>query len=86
MGPGTSLSMLSSCTSKGMTLCLQRAEVQLLEPCMQLHVTVPEEHMGKVLSDLTSQRRAQIQDIGSGHGTDKLITAVTPLACLMVSL
>ncbi len=84
LGPGTSLAMLASCTSEGMASALRRAAVQLLEPCMQLHLTVPEDHMGRVLSDLTSQRRAQIEDVGSAHGMDKAITATTPLACLMV--
>ena len=86
LGPGTSLAMLAAATSEGVVSALRRAEVRLLEPCMQLHVSVPEEYMGKVLSDLTSQRRAHIQDVGGSHGTDKVITAITPLAGLMVGV
>lgn len=52
---------------------------------MQLEVTVPEDHMGKVLADLTSQRRALIQEVGQGtHGLEKVLTAMSPLAGLMV--
>ena len=52
---------------------------------MQLEVTVPEDHMGKVLADLTSQRRALIQEVGQGkQGPEKVVTATSPLAGLMV--
>lgn len=86
LGPVTSLAMLASCTSEGMVSALRRAEVQLLEPCTQLEVILPDEHIGKVLGELTSQRRAQIQNVAQGsHGSDRVVTAVTPLACLMVS-
>jgi translation elongation factor EF-G len=47
-------------------------------------VMVPEEHLGTVLSDLTSQRRGQVKEVGSVQDSRE-ITAVTPLACLMVS-
>ena len=60
--------------------------MQLLEPCTQLEVTVPEEHVGKVLGDLTSHRRAHIQEVGQGvQGEERVVTALTPLACLRVS-
>lgn len=86
LGPATSLAMLASCTSEGVATALRRAEVQLLEPCTQMEVNVPEEYVGKVLGDLTSQRRAQIQEVGQGvQGGEKVVTAITPLACLRVS-
>ena len=44
---------------------LREAEVQLLEPCTNMVVTVPEEHLGTVLSDLISQRRGQVKEVGS---------------------
>jgi translation elongation factor EF-G len=47
-------------------------------------VMVPEEHLGTVLSDLTSQRRGQVKEVGSVQDSRE-ITAITPLACLMVS-
>ena len=67
---------------------LQEAEVELLEPCTHLVVTVPEEYMGKVLGDLSSHRRAHIQELGAqeAQGKERVITAITPLAGLMVSV
>lgn len=85
LGPATSLSMLASCISEGMASALKRGMVQLLEPCTNLEVTVPEDHVGRVLADLSSQRRAQIQEVGQGkQGGEKVVTAISPLAGLMV--
>ncbi len=87
-GPATSLAMISSCVSEGMTKALRQAEVQLLEPCTVLEVSVSEDHLGQVLADLSSARRAQIQEVGLQGGSqgERLVTALTPLACLMVNL
>ena len=52
LGSVTSLPSLSSCISEGVSKALREAEVQLLEPCTNMVVTVPEEHFGTVLSDL----------------------------------
>lgn len=85
LGPTTSLAMLASCISEGVASALKRGGVQLLEPCTNLEVTVPEDHVGKVLADLSSQRRAQIQELGQGRqGAEKTVTAIAPLAGLMV--
>ena len=84
LGSVTSLPSLSSCVSEGVSKALREAEVQLLEPCTNMVVSVPEEHLGAVLSDLTSQRRGQVKEVGSIQD-NREITAVTPLACLMVS-
>lgn len=88
LGPVTSLAMLASCTSEGVALALRKVKVQLLEPCTNLEVTVPEEHVGRVLTDLSSsQRRAQIQEVGQGGWrVEKVVTAISPLAGLMVSV
>lgn len=87
LGPATSLAMLASCVSEGVTSALKEGGVQLLEPCTSLEVTVPDEHVGKVLADLSSLRRAQIQGVGQGKlGAEKMVTALCPLAGLMVSL
>ena len=69
--------------SEGVSKALREAEVQLLEPCTNMVVMVPEEHLGTVLSDLTSQRRGQVQvkEVGSIQD-NREITAVTPLQCL----
>ena len=90
-GPATSLAMVSSGVSEGVAKALHQSKVQLLEPSMVLEVSVPEEHMGEVLADLSSTRRAQIQEVGL-QGTqgalqqERLVTALTPLACLMVNI
>ena len=86
LGPATSLAMLASCTSEGVASALKRGAVQLLEPCTSLEVTVPEDHVGRVLGDLTSsQRRAQIQEVGQAkQGAEKMVSAICPLAGLMV--
>lgn len=85
LGPATSLSMLASCISEGVASALERGGVQLLEPCTNLEVTVPEDHIGRVLADLSSQRRAQIQEVGQGKQErgEKVVTAISPLAGLM---
>ena len=85
LGDVTSLPFLSSCITDCVSKALREAEVQLLEPCTNMVVTVPEEHLGTVLSDLTSQRRGRVKEIASLHD-NREITAVTPLACLVVSL
>ena len=84
LGSVTSLPVLSSCITEGVARALREAEVQLLEPCTNMVVTVPEEHLGTVLSDLTSQRRGHVKEVASLQD-NREITAVTPLACLMVS-
>lgn len=86
-GPATSLAMISSCVSEGVAKALRQAEVQLLEPCTVLEVCVSEDHLGQVLADLSSARRAQIQEVGlqGGGQGERLVTALTPLACLMVN-
>ena len=58
--------------------------MQLLEPYTNMVVMVLEEHLGTVLSDLISQRRGQVKEVGSIQ-ENREITAVTPFACLMVS-
>ncbi|RME41640.1 MAG: elongation factor G, partial [Caldilineae bacterium] len=50
----------------------------LLEPVMEVRVTVPEEFTGDVMSDLTT-KRAQVQGMEQDKG-DTVITALAPLA------
>ena len=83
LGGVTSLPVLSSCVADGVTKALREAEVQLLEPCTNVVVTVPEEHLGTVLSDLSSQRRGKVKEVASLLDSRE-VTAITPLACLMV--
>ncbi len=86
LGSSANLAMISSCVTEGVAKALQKAEVQLLEPCSELVVTVPEEHLGRVLADLSSHRRAQIQEVKvqGKEGVERVITSVTPIAHLMV--
>ena len=47
-------------------------------------MSVPDEQLGPVLSDLTSQRRAQVREVAVAKDT-RVIHALVPLAALMVS-
>ena len=67
----------------------RKANPLLLEPIMRMHITVPDEHVGKVIGDLNS-RRAQInesttQDASDHTGrpsqsTQNIINAFIPLS------
>ncbi len=57
---------------------VRQANPLLLEPIMQIHITVSDEHIGKVIGDLNS-RRAQINDTSS-QDTSNVINAIIPLA------
>lgn len=54
------------------------ASPTLLEPMMTLHITVPEDNMGDVISDL-STRRGQVQGMDSELGRS-IVTAIAPLS------
>ncbi|OWZ15294.1 Translation elongation factor G [Phytophthora megakarya] len=49
---------------------LREAEPVILEPMMKLEVRSPDRCVGDVLADLSSQRRAHIQEVGSAVGGD----------------
>ncbi len=57
---------------------VRNAKPQLLEPIMQIHITVPDEHVGKVIGDLNA-RRAQINETTS-QDMSNVISAIIPLA------
>lgn len=66
----------------------RNADPLLLEPIMQIHITVPDEHLGKVIGDLNS-RRAQINESTTqaaadtgyvSQSTQNLIDAFIPLS------
>jgi elongation factor G len=59
---------------------LREAGIVLLEPIMRLEVTVPEEHLGEIVSDL-QQRRAMITRT-QARGNCTVIEARAPLANL----
>jgi elongation factor G len=59
-------------------MCIKAAGPVLLEPIYKYTITVPEEYMGDVLSDLNT-RRAQV--LGMSQVTDhSIVTALVPLA------
>ena len=58
---------------------VRKASPLLLEPMMQIHVTVPDEHVGKVIGELNA-RRAQIHESGSPRANVSFINALIPLA------
>ncbi|KAL7988959.1 hypothetical protein Chor_007878 [Crotalus horridus] len=58
----TSLTMISACASRCLQKALKNADKQVLEPVMNLEVTVPGNYVGVVLADL-AQRRGNIKDI-----------------------
>ena len=57
---------------------VRQANPLLLEPIMQIHITVPDEHLGKVIGDLNA-RRAQINDTTT-QDMNNVINAIIPLA------
>lgn len=59
-------------------LAFKDANPVLLEPIMNLRITVPEENMGDVLGNL-STKRAKVQGMDTEHGRS-IITAQVPLA------
>lgn len=77
--------VVSACVADAVSRALRESGVQLLEPFTQLVVVVPDCHVGVVLSDLASQRRALVREVDSQLGQDdyKVITASAPLATLV---
>jgi len=59
-------------------MCIKAAGPVLLEPIYKYTITVPEEYMGDVLSDLNT-RRAQVLGMNQVGG-NSLVTALVPLA------
>uniref|UniRef100_A0A8C0HBB8 Ribosome-releasing factor 2, mitochondrial n=1 Tax=Chelonoidis abingdonii TaxID=106734 RepID=A0A8C0HBB8_CHEAB len=77
----TSLTMISACVSRCMQKALKKASKQLLEPLMNLEITVSEDLLSAVLGDL-AQRRGSIQEIQSRQD-NKVVVAAVPLAEMM---
>ncbi len=64
--------------SMGVKDALKKADPVLLEPIMKVVVTMPEEHLGDVMGDLSS-RRGHILGM-EGKGNSQSVTAHVPLA------
>ncbi|XP_005329007.2 ribosome-releasing factor 2, mitochondrial isoform X1 [Ictidomys tridecemlineatus] len=79
--PGTSTTMISACVSRCVQKALKKADKQVLEPLMNLEVTVIREYLSPVLADL-AQRRGNIQEIQTRQD-NKVVIAFVPLAEIM---
>uniref|UniRef100_A0A4W3JLQ2 Elongation factor G2 n=1 Tax=Callorhinchus milii TaxID=7868 RepID=A0A4W3JLQ2_CALMI len=79
--PGTSMPMISACVSRCLQKALRRAGSQVLEPVMNLEITVDEDHLSVVLADL-AQRRGSVQEIQSRQD-NRVVLACVPLAEMM---
>lgn len=58
---------------------VRKANPLLLEPIMRIHITVPDEHVGKVIGDLNA-RRAQINESRTQDASINVINAFIPLS------
>ncbi|NXK19461.1 RRF2M factor, partial [Arenaria interpres] len=79
--PDTSHTMISACVSRCMQKALKKAGIQVLEPLMNLEITVSEDHLSAALADL-AQRRGSIQEIQSRQD-NRVVVASVPLAEMM---
>ncbi|PKU42668.1 ribosome-releasing factor mitochondrial isoform x2 [Limosa lapponica baueri] len=79
--PDTSHTMVSACVSRCMQKALKKAGIQILEPLMNLEITVSEDHLSAALADL-AQRRGSIQEIQSRQD-NRVVVASVPLAEMM---
>ncbi|KAH8030172.1 hypothetical protein HPB51_006604 [Rhipicephalus microplus] len=78
VGRGTSLAMVSAAASQCIAKCLASAAVVLMEPIMDVQLSIPEMYFGRLLSDL-SQRRAKIKEISQRQDM-RVLDAEVPLA------
>ncbi|NWJ08264.1 RRF2M factor, partial [Crypturellus undulatus] len=76
--PDTSHTMISACVSRCMQKALKKAGIQILEPLMNLEITVSEDHLSAALADL-AQRRGSVQEIQSRQD-NRVVVAAIPLA------
>ncbi|XP_063151585.1 ribosome-releasing factor 2, mitochondrial [Candoia aspera] len=79
--PDTSLTIVSACASRCLQKALKKADKQVLEPVMNLEVTMPENYIGVVLADL-AQRRGSVKEI-QGRQDNQVVIAAVPLAEMM---
>ncbi|KAM9262153.1 ribosome-releasing factor 2, mitochondrial isoform 3-T3 [Morus bassanus] len=79
--PDTSHTMVSACVSRCVQKALKKGGVQILEPLMNLEITVSEDHLSAALADL-AQRRGSIQEIQSRQD-NRVVVAAVPLAEMM---
>ncbi|NXL91492.1 RRF2M factor, partial [Alectura lathami] len=79
--PDTSDTMVSACVARCLQKALKKAGVQILEPVMNLEITVSEDHLSAALADL-AQRRGSVHEIQSRQD-NRVVIAAVPLAEMM---
>ncbi|MCL1078558.1 elongation factor G [Parashewanella spongiae] len=65
--------------SMGFRQGAEQADPVLLEPCMKVEVTTPEDYMGDVVGDL-NRRRGLIEGMDDGFAGVKIIRSIVPLS------
>ncbi|EKX54832.1 hypothetical protein GUITHDRAFT_99482 [Guillardia theta CCMP2712] len=75
----TTLSALSLGASMAVKTCIMEANPTKLQPIMHVEVTALESHVGTVMSDLTSNRNADIERLDTLPDGRQIIKAMVPL-------
>jgi len=69
---------ISTTLSEGKAMC------KVLEPTMGIQISVPDESVGQVLSDLTGSRRGSVVDVVTGEGMRKaMVSGDVPLVSIL---
>jgi len=77
-------SAFRSCVSKMIKDMLKETKLILLQPIMEVEVSVPADHFGNILSDLSNVRRGNISAVDEGINTkEKIISAEVPLRAMV---
>nr|CCA14335.1 elongation factor G putative [Albugo laibachii Nc14] len=68
----SSMNAFRTCAAYALKQALREASPTLLEPIMKLQIKTPERCLGDIISDLTSQRRGIVHEVGSSldHNND----------------
>ncbi|CCI40682.1 unnamed protein product [Albugo candida] len=61
----SSMNAFRTCAAYALKRVLKEASPTLLEPIMKLQIQAPERCLGEIISDLTSQRRGIVHEVGS---------------------
>merc|ERR1712137_1161460 len=73
-----------ACVSRMIRDMIKETEVSILQPIMQVEVSVPEGHFGNVLADISNHRKGNVQRVEDGSNTkERIITAEVPLKSMM---
>lgn len=87
--PGAAAPAIRAAASRAVTEILNKGSTMLLEPVANVIITVPDDNIGSVIGDLSSNdRRGQIKDVQAEsetiiHMQKSAITAVVPLEGLI---